>query len=147
MAILVVKWRYGVDIRKYGTHQVGASNVFRSFSKKLGVMVGLYDLVKGVMMVAIAQLLGMGIGYQVAVGLAVVIGHNWPVFLRFNAGRGVATTVGVSFYLLPSGYRDLFFVPFFTLLIGSSPLPLLAAIAHNAINHVGLQKTASSNPG
>ena len=140
MAYLVVKWRYGVDIRKYGSHQVGASNVFRSFSKKLGVMVGLYDLIKGATMVGIAQLLGMGIAFQVAVGLAVVIGHNWPVFLRFNAGRGVATTVGVSFYLLPLGIPGFIFCAIFTLLIGSSPLPLLAAIATMPLTSAGLQK-------
>ncbi len=103
MAYLVVKWRYGEDIRQYGSGQVGASNVFRSFSKPLGVLVFIYDVGKGVLMVWIAHGLGMGLALQVAIGLAVIVGHNWPVFLHFNAGRGLATTIGVAFYLLPWG--------------------------------------------
>ncbi len=129
MAYLVVKWRYGVDIRKYGSGQVGGSNVFRNFSKKLGVVVFLYDFIKGILMVGIAQLLGMDIALQMAIGLAVVIGHNWPVFLRFNAGRGVATTVGIGLFLLPLGIPGFIFCALFTLFIGSSPLPLIFAIA------------------
>jgi len=52
-------------------------------------------------MVWAAQLLGLGIAEQVTVGLAVIIGHNWPVFLRFNGGRGALTTLGVVFALTP----------------------------------------------
>ena len=57
MAFLVVKWRYGVDIRLYGTGGVGASNVFRSFSKPFGTFVFFYDIGKGVLMIWIARML------------------------------------------------------------------------------------------
>jgi glycerol-3-phosphate acyltransferase PlsY len=66
---------------------------------------------------------------QIAVAAAVIAGHNWPVFLRFNAGRGLATTIGISLFLFPWGIIPFVFFAAFTLLLGSSPLPLLAATA------------------
>ncbi|MBN1190857.1 MAG: glycerol-3-phosphate acyltransferase [Dehalococcoidales bacterium] len=140
MAYLVVKLVYKVDIRKYGSGQVGGSNVYRSFSKKLGILVGIYDIGKGVLIVWIAQLLGLGIGAQALAGIGVIIGHNWPVFLRFNAGRGLAATVGVGLFLLPMGFPAFLFCAVFTLLIGSSPLPLLCAVATLSITSLGLNK-------
>jgi acyl phosphate:glycerol-3-phosphate acyltransferase len=133
-AYVVVKWYRGKDIRLYGSGQVGGSNVFRSFSKPLGIAVGLYDLAKGVILVLIANLLGMDIVQQVAIGLAVVIGHNWPVFLKFNAGRGLATTVGIIFYLqyefgiLPWGIIVFAVIAATFVLVGGTPLPTLIAV-------------------
>jgi glycerol-3-phosphate acyltransferase PlsY len=129
MAFLAVKWRYGEDIRKYGSGGVGASNVFRSFSKPLGIAVGLYDALKGVLFVWIAHLMGMGLAMEISIGSAVIIGHNWPVFLRFNAGRGLATTIGVAAYLFPWGLWVFAAGAVFTLLLGSSPLPVLIGLA------------------
>jgi glycerol-3-phosphate acyltransferase PlsY len=129
MAYLVVKWRYGTDIRQYGSGGVGSSNIFRCFSKKLGIIVGLYDAGKGTLMVLAARLLDLDLSFQAAVGIAAVIGHNWPVFLRFNAGRGVATTLGVAFFLMPWGIAVFVAVAIFTLLLGSSPLPVLVGVA------------------
>lgn len=128
MAYLVVKWRYGVDIRVHGSGSVGASNVFRCFSKRWGIAVGLYDAGKGALMVLVARMLGLDLAFQAAVGFAAVVGHNWPVFLRFNAGRGVATTIGVAFMLMPWGIWVFVSIAIFTLLIGSSPLPVLLGI-------------------
>ena len=58
-------------------------------------------------MVWIAQLLGLDIPQQVTVGIAAVIGHNWPVFLRFNGGRGIFTTLGIIFILVPRPWLGL----------------------------------------
>jgi glycerol-3-phosphate acyltransferase PlsY len=129
LAYIIARWRYGVDIRKYGSGQVGASNLYRSVSKKAGLMVGLYDIGKGALLVWIAQLLGMGLWMEVAVGIAAVVGHNWPIFLRFNAGRGLATTAGVAFYLFPWGIWAFVGGAVFTLLLGASPLPVLVGLA------------------
>jgi acyl phosphate:glycerol-3-phosphate acyltransferase len=128
LAFLVVKWRYGVDIRHYGTGGVGASNVFKSFSIPLGLLVFFYDIGKGILMVWLARFFGLNLAAQIAVGLAVIAGHNWPVFLRFNAGRGLATTIGVSFYLFPWGLWCFAGGAVFTLVIGSSPLPVLVGM-------------------
>lgn len=129
VAYIVTKWRYGANIRQYGSGQVGASNVYRSFSKRTGILVGLYDASKGVLLVWIASLVGLDTTLQVAIGVAVIVGHNWPVFLHFNAGRGLATSAGVGLYLLPLGVPPFIFCAIFTLFVGSSPLPLLAAVA------------------
>jgi len=128
MAFLVVKWRYKADIRKYGSGGVGASNVFRNFSKPLGIAIGIFDALKGVLMVWIAHLLGLDLALEFAVGAAVIIGHNWPVWLHFNAGRGLSTTIGVAAYLFPFGLWVFITGAVFTLLIGTSPLPVLIGI-------------------
>jgi acyl phosphate:glycerol-3-phosphate acyltransferase len=129
VAYLAVKWRYGKDLRNYGSGQVGGSNVYRSFSKKLGIVVGLYDILKGILVVGVAQLLNLDTAHQVAMGLAIIIGHNWSVFLCFDAGRGVATSIGVGLILFPLGIPEFLILALLTLLVGSSPLPVLAALA------------------
>jgi len=84
-----------VDIRRVGDGNVGAQNAFRQLGAKTGVVVGLIDAAKGALAILIAQAANLP---QIAVllaGAAAVIGHNWPVFLRFRGGRGEATTIGV----------------------------------------------------
>ncbi len=129
MGYIAVKLYRGLDIRQYGSGGIGGSNVFRNFSKPLGVWVFIYDFGKGALMVWIARLLDLDIGAQVIIGLAVVIGHNWPVFLHFNGGRGVATTLGVDFMLLPWLIPVFVGGAIFTLVLGSSPIPVLFGIA------------------
>ncbi len=140
VAFLLVKWRYGEDIRRRGTGGVGASNVFKNFSKPLGVLIFFYDIGKGVLMVWIARRLGLSLSMQVAVGLAVIAGHNWPIFLRFNAGRGLATTIGVALYLFPWGIWFFAGGAVFTLVLGSSPLPVLVGIVAMPIASWGLDQ-------
>jgi glycerol-3-phosphate acyltransferase PlsY len=96
----------GVDLRKHGTRQVGGGNLWRTTSRMLGLAVGLFDFIKGMAMVWIAQSQGLDVAQQLVVGLAVIVGHNWPVFLRFHGGRGVATGLGIII-LLPSINKDL----------------------------------------
>jgi len=69
--------------------------------KRIGIPVVIFDLGKGALMVWVAQLVGLDITPQVVVGVAAVIGHNWPVFLRFNGGRGIFTSLGVISILVP----------------------------------------------
>jgi acyl phosphate:glycerol-3-phosphate acyltransferase len=85
----------GVDIRKRGTRQVGTGNLWRTTSHKLGFFVGIYDFLKGMAMVYFAFLSGLEPALQLFTGIAVVLGHNWPVFLRFHGGRGIATALGL----------------------------------------------------
>ena len=98
-AYLAARWSHGIDIRRYGSVNVGASNVWRLTSKWLAIVVSLFDLGKGIVMIWAAQRVGLGITEQVVVGLAAIIGHNWPVFLRFRGGRGILTTMGVVIIL------------------------------------------------
>ena len=99
LAYLVAKWSRGIDIRQYGSGGVGATNLLRATSKWIGMPVILFDLGKGVLVVWVAQLMGLGIAGQVTVGLAAIIGHNWSVFLRFSGGRGMLTTLGIALIL------------------------------------------------
>ncbi len=100
-AYLAAKWSRGIDIRKYGTGKVGAANVLSTVSKWLAIPVAIFDIGKGALAVWVAQLLGLGAVEQVTAGIITVVGHNWPVFLRFQGGRGVLTSLGVITMLSP----------------------------------------------
>jgi len=100
-AYLAAKWSRGIDIRRFSDGNVGATNLLRLTSKRIAIPVIIFDVGKGAMMIWAAQLLGLDITQQVTVGLAAIIGHSWPVFLRFNGGRGMLTTLGVVFILVP----------------------------------------------
>jgi glycerol-3-phosphate acyltransferase PlsY len=134
-AYLGGKFALGVDIKQLGTGQVGAGNLWRMTSWKLGIPIGAFDFGKGMLMVWMAQSLGLGAGQQLIVGAAAVAGHNWSVFLRFSGGRGVATTMGVVL-ILPLINRMTpwpVIACFACLAVGSvilrsSPLPVLAGI-------------------
>jgi glycerol-3-phosphate acyltransferase PlsY len=89
----------GVDIRKVGDRNAGAANVYRNINHVAGMAVLAGDIGKG----ALAVLLAQAVASQPIVllcGVAVVAGHNWPIFLRFKGGRGLATTIGVLLVLL-----------------------------------------------
>jgi glycerol-3-phosphate acyltransferase PlsY len=101
LAYLLAKWSRGIDIRQYGSGNVGASNVRKLASRWTFIATIIFDLGKGMVMVWIAKLTGLGIAQQVTVGIAAIIGHNWSVFLRFNGGRGILTTLGVVAILVP----------------------------------------------
>jgi len=100
-AYLAARWSRGIDIRQHGSTNVGASNVLATVSRRWAIPVIVFDLVKGMVVVYIAQLIGLEVYQQVTIGIAAIIGHNWPVFLRFSGGRGLLTTVGVVFVLAP----------------------------------------------
>lgn len=93
-SLLIAKTR-GIDLRREGTYQVGAGNVWRTASHRLGLTVGIYDFCKGAALVLYSFWLGLDPTQQLAVGIAVVVGHNWPLFLKFHGGRGIATSGGV----------------------------------------------------
>lgn len=100
-AYLAVRWTKGADIRRQGTGNVGAANVLSTASKWLAVPVAVFDIGKGALCVWVAQLLGLGAAEQATAGILAIIGHNWPVYLRFRGGRGVFATFGVVTMLSP----------------------------------------------
>ena len=81
------------DIRRLGSGNIGATNVLRTGSKALAAATLLLDGGKGA--VAALALAPWGVGMGLIAGFAAVIGHNFPVWLRFRGGKGVATTLGV----------------------------------------------------
>jgi glycerol-3-phosphate acyltransferase PlsY len=93
--------RRGVDLRIVGSGNVGASNVLRTSGVTAAVMALCLDGAKGAFAVVVAQRLTVGDATPVAAGLASIIGHLYPVWLRFRGGKGVATAAGVFAVLAP----------------------------------------------
>jgi acyl phosphate:glycerol-3-phosphate acyltransferase len=92
----------GVDLRAVGSGNIGATNTARALGRPLGVVVMLLDAAKGALPVlAAARWLGEPPAVVALVGLAAVLGHLFPVFLRFRGGKGVATGLGVFLALAP----------------------------------------------
>lgn len=111
-AYLVARWRRGIDLRQYGSGNVGAANVLAAVSKRWSIPVTIFDIGKGALTVWIAQLLEFSPAQQVTVGIFTIIGHNWPVFLRFRGGRGVFASLGVITMLAPKVGLIMFVLPY-----------------------------------
>jgi acyl phosphate:glycerol-3-phosphate acyltransferase len=95
-AYIAARYIKGIDIRDYGSGNVGASNAAEHVGGKIGLAIGLFDAIgKGSLVVVIASLLDQDLAVQVGMGLAVIVGHNWSVYLRLTGGRGIATSIGV----------------------------------------------------
>ena len=91
---MLLRWRLGVDIREYGSGRTGMSNVLRTGGGKAAAAVLALDVAKGAIAVVLArEVIGATAG-EVTAALAVLAGHNWPVFLRFQGGRGILTALG-----------------------------------------------------
>lgn len=99
---LLVRTLKGQDIREFGSGNIGATNVGRILGKPWAVFVALFDMAKGGLVVLFALSAGVKSPWVLAVtALAGVVGHNYPVWLRFSGGKGVATSFGVLFFLDP----------------------------------------------
>ena len=104
-SVIISKKMGGIDVRKKGSKNAGATNVLRTVGKKAGAITLLCDVLKGVVAVLIAIIVGKiitGIDQKLLIQLAgifVVIGHTFPIFFGFKGGKGVATSLGVLFVI------------------------------------------------
>jgi glycerol-3-phosphate acyltransferase PlsY len=99
---LLVRWRTGTDVRASGSGNIGATNVLRTTGRLAGAATLVLDVVKGYAAVAIAgDLTGSNQLWMSAAALAVMAGHAYPVFLRFQGGKAVATFYGAFLHLTP----------------------------------------------
>ena len=105
------RWFKGVDVRRFGSRNMGATNVYRSLGPALGVITLALDLLKGAVPVWIVpRLLVPGAGgwthelVAVAAGLGAVVGHVWSFWVGFKGGKGVATTAGVLLAVAPLAF-------------------------------------------
>jgi glycerol-3-phosphate acyltransferase PlsY len=94
--------RRGIDLRRAGSANVGAANVLRTSGVSLAVMAMVFDGLKGAVAVLIAERVSALPAAPVAAGLASVLGHVYPVWLRFHGGKGVATAAGAFTLLAPA---------------------------------------------
>ncbi len=88
------------DVRRYGSGNPGTSNMTRAFGIKYGLLVLLFDMAKGFGAVYLGQWIMGPLGAYFG-ALCAVAGHNWPIYLKFKGGKGVATTVGVMLAFVP----------------------------------------------
>jgi len=110
----------GVDIRQVGGGNMGAVNTMREIGPVPGFAVLLADMAKGSLAVLVAQWLGLSLPFVFVVGLVVVAGHNWPVWLKFKGGQGLATTLGVLLALVPIEFAISFAIIVIAVLITSN---------------------------
>ena len=104
-AYIIGKFRKGTDIRKVGSKNMGAMNVIYNVGFWWGALVLAIDIGKGVIAMLIAKILNIPELAYYATGVVVILGHNFPVFLKFRGGKGGATAVGVLSYLMfPCGF-------------------------------------------
>ncbi len=102
-AVWIGKAFYGIDVREYGSGNAGATNTFRVLGKKAGIPVMLIDILKGFTATSLVYFIGMSttggihlqINYKLALGIAAVMGHLFPVFAGFRGGKGIATLFGM----------------------------------------------------
>lgn len=85
----------GVDLRRVGSRNIGAGNLTRQAGLRYGLPAALLDGLKGLTPVLIARRLGLTESAVAACGIVAVVGHNWSIYLRARAGRGLATAVGM----------------------------------------------------
>ncbi|MBP1653373.1 MAG: hypothetical protein H6Q26_3530 [Bacteroidetes bacterium] len=109
-AVWVSKGVFGMDIREYGSGNAGATNTFRVLGPKAGSFVMLVDMVKGVLAVRLALLVGYYqnpehltqlVNLQIGLGLAAVVGHIFPIWASFRGGKGIATLFGLVLAIQP----------------------------------------------
>ncbi len=88
------------DVRNYGSGNAGATNAIRAFGYKVGILVFLGDLLKGVLATYISHKIDPVYGQYIG-GIALLVGHNWPAVLKFKGGKGIASSIGVMLFINP----------------------------------------------
>jgi acyl phosphate:glycerol-3-phosphate acyltransferase len=139
--LLVGKLAFGIDVREYGSHRTGTTNVLRTMGKGAAAAVLLLDVLKAVLAVLFARwLLPQEPWAHVLAAMAVAAGHNWPVFSGFRGGRGVvvsATALGVLYppvllVVLPVGILTIWLTRYVSLgsVVATALAPLLMLFAY-----------------
>lgn len=106
-AVWIGKAFYNIDVREFGSGNAGATNTFRVLGKKAGIPVLIIDIIKGGLAVSLAWFSGFDpqsiffTNFQIALGLAALLGHIFPIFAGFRGGKGVATLLGVVICITP----------------------------------------------
>jgi len=107
-ALLISRKYFGIDIREYGSGNMGATNAFRILGSKFGTIIMVLDVLKGMLAVGLFYLLPFYMSnelertnFMIALGLSSVIGHIFPVFADFKGGKGVATLLGMILAIQP----------------------------------------------
>lgn len=107
-ALIISKKFFGIDIRDYGSGNMGATNAFRVLGPKYGTLIMVLDILKGMSAVGLFYFLPeylhnelLRTNFMIGLGLAAVLGHIFPVFANFKGGKGVATLLGMLIAVQP----------------------------------------------
>ena len=98
--LILGKLLWHTDLREHGSHNIGATNAWRTLGKRVGIAVFIADSIKGQAGVVLGLLLAGTPLAAVLGGLFAIIGHSFSIFLRFHGGKGVATSLGVLTMLM-----------------------------------------------
>jgi glycerol-3-phosphate acyltransferase PlsY len=130
----------GIDIRNYGSGVSSGSNVWHSVSRSAGVTVVTFDILKGLVPVAISYyVLEFPIWAAGIVGLAAMAGHSWSIFLRFHGGRGISTMMGSLITIAPLVVLVFVVIMLFGFIIfKNSPISMLLGVAATPLASWGL---------
>ncbi len=148
--LLVARGVAGIDIRRHGSGNIGATNVSRTLGAKWGIAVLLLDALKGALPVLLIPRLFAESGetwfdlLRVIAGVATVIGHMFPVWLQFRGGKGVATALGVVFVLSPKASLAAFVG--FALCMAASRIVALSSIVAALVFAIGQMVILWPNP-
>ncbi|MFA5316773.1 MAG: glycerol-3-phosphate acyltransferase [Dehalococcoidales bacterium] len=134
-AYIAARITRGIDLRKFGTRNTGISNLWHAIGKRVAILIPviLFDLAKSWPLLWAAKVMGLGFAGQAAVIVAVVVGHNWPVYLRFHGGRGMLSTLGIALIIPVINH-----LPPWPLATGLTILVLGTFVLRNAPLGVGL---------
>lgn len=99
--LIIGKWVKNVDIREYGSGNLGGTNAIRVLGKTLGSVVAIMDVLKGGLSVLLAQIVFQTDIQPIIFGIAAVLGHIFPLFAKFRGGKAVATSGGVILFASP----------------------------------------------
>jgi len=101
VGLILGKLIWKKDLRRYGSHNIGATNAWRVLGKKAGVLIFLLDFLKGQLGVLLGACMFALPGAMVVGGFFAMVGHMFPLFIGFKGGKGVATSLGVIAALMP----------------------------------------------
>jgi glycerol-3-phosphate acyltransferase PlsY len=100
VGVIIAKVK-GVDIKKVGSGNIGATNVLRSLGRWPAALTLLGDMLKGTAAVALGRYFEVSTLYEGIIGFSAILGHNFSLFLNFKGGKGVATSLGVLLFYSP----------------------------------------------
>ncbi len=100
IGVILAKMK-GVDLKKVGSGNIGATNVLRSIGRYPALLTLIGDMLKGTLAVIMGWYFDVGILYEGIIGLSAILGHNFSIFLGFKGGKGVATSIGVLLFYSP----------------------------------------------
>lgn len=142
---LVIGKLYGCDLRKSGSGNIGATNALRTLGKKAGLLTFLGDLLKGFVPIIILSNLTPTLQQAAPfLGLLIIVGHCFSPFLKFNGGKGVATSLGVFLAIVP--IQSLLAVAVFAAVVKLSGYVSLGSICSLTFAAIAVLLTPDHNP-